>query len=180
MGPCSTLKFQPQSCTTLLPHRISPWSHKRLRPNSRLGSSPAVMDGGLLSYFTHRIIPRPKQMAGYSGGSTVHLRKELSGAGCGGRRRGLDGSQRVCISYPPKGKRHLPQHEQSLVAKPQAVASDRGRGSAPQPCCSQHYHGSYLQPLNNTSYPAHYSYQGKNASTAGVSLVCTGKVFEAS
>ena len=48
------------------------------------------MDGDLLSYFTHRIIPRPKQMAGYSEGSTKHQRKEFLGAGHGGRRRSLD------------------------------------------------------------------------------------------
>lgn len=128
-GSYGTLESQPPPCPTLLPHGISPRSHRRLRPNSRLGSSPAVMDGDLLSYFTHRIIPRPKQMAGYSGGSTKHQRKEFSGAGHGGRRRSLDGSQRVCISCLPRGKRHLPQCEQSLVAKPPAPASDRGRGS---------------------------------------------------
>lgn len=149
-GSHSTLESQPQPCPTLLPRGISPWSHRRLRPNSRLGSSPAVMDGDLLSCFTHRIIPRPKQMAGYSEGSTKHQRKEFSGTGHSGRRRSLDGSQRVCISCLPRGKQHLLQCEQSLVAKPPAPASDRGRGSAPRYCCSQHYQRSCLQPLHDT------------------------------
>lgn len=82
----------------------------------------------------------------------MQLRKELSGAGHGGRRRGLDDSQRVCISCPPKGKRHLLQREWSLVAKSQTPEADGARGSAPQPCCSRHCHNPYQEPLHNIPF----------------------------
>lgn len=68
---------------------------------------------------------------------------------------------RVCISCPPKGKRHLLPSEQSLVAKPRAPEADRAGGSAPQSCCSQHHHESYQQSLHKIPHSVHCSYHGK-------------------
>lgn len=79
----------------------------------------------------------------------------------------MDDSQTESASPAHPEERHLLQNEQSLVAKPQAPEADRATGSAPQPHCSQHYHGSYQQPLHNIPHSVHCSYLGKSFNPQG-------------